>query len=322
MRWLVTGGLGVVGSLFARKMLERGDDVRIIDSAEEPRNGWIARAFASEKIHRYRIEIMPAKLLQAAVQDADAVLHAAASTGIPYSVTAPGDDWERNVEGTRALLDALRLHPRPTVVLSSVKPYRVTAETEARGLNESDVLEPDECYAASKAAQSHLVTAYAHSYGLPLTTLRCSNLAGPAPCHGPRHGWVTWFCISAALGRPIRIEGAGTQNRDVLHASDVASAVLAALKIEQTGDLFNIGGGPTNRISVNACAKMLQELTGVPIVNAPGRVMDDHAVWADHSKFTAATGWVPQVSVIDTVKDILAWAMRNKGDLAKIYEGV
>lgn len=321
---LVTGGLGVIGSYFVERMLKDGHTVDIIDPAEEPRNRWLADQLyllAPDRVTVWnsRVERMEPSRLMALVVGAERVLHAGASTGIPYSVTAPGDDWERNVEGTRALLDALKEAPRPTVVLSSVKPYRVPV---GRGLVESDELHCDEPYAASKAAGSLLAQAYGRSYGLPVSIFRCSNLAGPGPSHGPRHGWLTWFCISAAIGRPIRIEGSGEQTRDILHAHDVTSAVLAAMEIKQNGEIYNLGGGYANRISVKQCANMLQELTGVPIVSAPARAMDDRDVWADHSKFTAATGWTPRVNVLDTVKGILSWAQRWREELRLLYEGV
>jgi CDP-paratose 2-epimerase len=330
MRWLVTGGCGVIGSYFVHRVVESGHEAIVIDSMEEPRNVWIAERLPDgAKVYQERIERMPPKqLAEEILSKCDAVLHAAASTGIPYSVTSPTDDLERNIDSTRVLLEASRRIPKPTVVLSSVKPYRVTSETAMRGLNENDVLEPDEPYAASKAAQSMLAQAYARSYDLPITVFRCSNLYGPAPCHGARHGWLTHFCIQAALGNSIRVEGSGDQSRDMLHASDVASAVLKTIDRlyyctpgmrSVKGEIFNLGGGASNRISVNQAAKFLQELTGVPIVNAPARAMDDAHVFADCTKYTSAVAWTPQVNVIDGMRDVLAWAQRHKDSLCQIY---
>jgi CDP-paratose 2-epimerase len=310
-------------------MLDRGDNVTIIDDAVEPRNRWIAgelsMAYANNKpaVVFERLELMDREDIGDAIEECDAVLHAAASTGIPYSVTAPADDWERNVEGTRTLVDALRECPKPTVVLSSVKPYRVPAEKFAMrgGLTEEAVLEPDEPYAASKAAQTMLTMAYARSYGLPIVTFRCSNLYGPAPCHGPRHGWLTWLAISAAIGRPLRVEGTGDQLRDMLHANDVTSAVLAAIEHMNNikGEAFNVGGGHENLISVNQAARILQEATGARIVNAPARAMDDQCVYVNYGKIHRAIGWAPKASVLGGLRDVLAWAQRNRDELAKLY---
>lgn len=337
MRYLVTGGLGVIGSCIARRLLAAGHDVAIIDSCEEPRNDWIhlnaLRSTGVTAVWKERIE--RSDNLSALVQEAEAVIHCAASTGIPYSVTAPDDDWERNVEGTRALLEALRKNPRPTVVLSSVKPYRVTRADLERpsgrpsgapylGLTEETPLEPDEPYAASKAAQSMLCMAYARSYGLPVVTFRCSNLYGPAPCHGPRHGWLTWFCVSAAIGRPIEVQGTGEQSRDMLHADDVFSACMLALEhaAELRGGVFNLGGGRENLISVARAAEALRVDAGAVVVKGPPRAMDDDCVFVDFGKFARATGWHPRVKVEEGVRSVLAWAQAHAEDLRVLYANV
>lgn len=332
MRYLVTGGLGVIGSCIARRLLAAGHEVMIIDACEAPRNLWIQRQL--EKLGGDALSIMFARIeryesnIHEKLAICDAVIHCAASTGIPHSVLHPDDDWASNVDATRVLLEALRIHRQPTVVLSSVKPYFVPiGMNEGRGLNEQNVLEPDEPYAASKAAQSMLCMAYARSYDLPIVTFRCSNLYGPAPCHGPRHGWLTWFCISAAIGRPIEIQGTGEQTRDMLHADDVYSACVKALgalnsSVKMAGEVFNLGGGRLNRISICQAARALHEITGVEVHNAPARAMDDDHVYVDHWYFTDKTGWRPDVPVGAGMLQILAWAQEHKDELSKLYEGV
>jgi CDP-paratose 2-epimerase len=344
VKYLVTGGLGVIGSCIARKLLSAGQDVSIIDSAEEPRNRWIEASLAIQNeviagepigglplVWHSRIEELAPydgeedNPLVRYLRHVDAVIHCAASTGIPYSVTQPSDDWERNVDATSALLEALRKHPKPTVVLSSVKPYRIPPHLDScGGLTEEMPLEPDEPYAASKAAQSMLCMAYAKSYGLPIVTFRCSNLYGPAPCHGPRHGWLTWFCISAAIGRPIEVQGSGEQSRDMLHADDVYSACMLALNNADRlkGEVFNLGGGMFNRVTVGLAAEKLREATGAEIIRGPARKMDDDHVFVNYGKFLRATGWRPLIGVEEGTRDVLKWAMEHREDLKKLYEGV
>jgi CDP-paratose 2-epimerase len=326
VRYLVTGGLGVVGSRIAGQMLAAGHQVVIVDACESRRNEWVWAQLQPLKPEVYAQRLESSRMLTTIVQSCDAVIHCAASTGIPWSVENPDDDWRSNVDGMRALLDALRVAPRPLVSLSSIKPYRVPTPGNFpfHGLDESAVLDPDEPYAASKAAQSMLCVAYARSYGLPVVTFRCSNLYGPAPCHGPRHGWLTWFCISAAIGRPIEVQGTGEQSRDMLHADDVHSACRFALSKadELSGQVFNLGGGRRNEVSVNWAASWLAERTGVEVRRAPARAMDDAKVYVDHAAFTRATGWEPQVNVVEGMADVLRWAQANKAELAKLYGGV
>lgn len=341
MRYLVTGGFGVVGSVIARRLLASGHSVTVLDACEATRNRWIRdRLKIFELQHppesrltagEWRIEqLAPSEIAKKVLSQVDAVIHCAASTGIPHSVLNPDDDWLSNVDATRTLLEALRAHPLPTVVLSSVKPYKVQPGVAGItpsfcGLTENDVLEPDEPYAASKAAQSMLTMAYARSYNIPAVTFRCSNLYGPAPCHGPRHGWLTWFAISAAIGRPIEVQGTGTQTRDMLHADDVHSACMAALESADRlkGMVFNIGGGYNNRISVGEAAAELVAMAGDgSISTAPARAMDDDHVFANYGAFLKATGWRPMVGVRDGMRQVFEWARENKEELTKLYEGV
>jgi CDP-paratose 2-epimerase len=324
VRVLVTGGYGVIGSTIVKRLLDVGHSAVIIDAAEAPRNEWIAdRLPRGEWVGlRARIERMSIGVLVAEFERVDAVIHAAASTGIPHSVLHPDDDWCSNVDATRVLLEALRKRPVPTVILSSVKPYAVPADIVARGgLREDDPLIPDEPYAASKAAQSMLAMAYAKSYGLPVVTFRCSNLYGPAPCHGARHGWMTHFCISAATGVPLRVEGDGSQTRDMLHGDDVYSACMLAIENADwlKGRVFNLGGGAANRISVIEAATMLAQMGGVEITRAPARPMDDLHVFVNGGAWLKETGWRPQIEVHDGLRRIFEWAKANADELRGLY---
>ncbi len=374
MRILVTGGCGVIGSCFAENMLKAGHEVEIIDACEEKRNQWLYAGFRSKNVTVYqsRLEGLPWNFYGSTSKwfsKFDLVLHAAASTGIPHSAKDPNDDWVSNVDATKVLLDVLRQCEKPpvTVVLSSVKPYDLSplyaphgsthrsshtvVERDTRyellsigswdehGVDESFPLDPDEPYAASKAAQSALCIAYARTYSLPLTVFRCSNLYGPAPCHGPRHGWLTWFAISAALGRPITIQGNGKQTRDMLHADDVTSAVLAAYENigDCSGQLFNLGGGHINTVSVMEAAEWIRDYCepdptiGEKVVirwdRLGGRRFEDKLFVTNHSKFTKLTGWSPKHVLLDqdgdpALADIVDWAFQNADELRPLYEGL
>jgi CDP-paratose 2-epimerase len=207
------------------------------------------------------------------------------------------------------------------VALSSVKPYKVP-EDLGDGVDENIPLEPDEPYAASKMAQSALVMAYGRSYDLNVTVLRCSNLYGNAPCHGPRHGWLTWFCIASAIGRAIEIQGTGKQSRDMLYCTDVSSAIDAAAKnIEKTrGNVYNIGGGKSNVISVVQAVQEISKHIEISKSHAEGRKHEDMHFMTNFGKFNNTTGWIPKTSVHTGIKNIVNWAKENKEDLIKMYE--
>lgn len=345
MKYLVTGGLGVIGSRFVDVVIQAGHEATVIDSAEELRNEWTAarlEADYGERVHIIRQRVEDVNFSPLLVTHS-AVLHAAAHTGIPHSEQDPTDDWVSNVEASRNILEHMRklksggFHPPPTVMLSSVKPYRVHdlpshVEGErtvlegkyALGIDETCLLEPDEPYAASKLAQTGLVMAYARTYDIPVTVLRCSNLYGDAPCHGPRHGWLTWFCISAALGLEIEIQGTGFQTRDMLFSNDVASATLAAIdNIDKVkGNVYNIGGGLNNSISIQEAASLISRIRNSPlsIRKGPGRKNEDQIFVTDFSKFHFVTGWEPAVGVEEGVTRLLDWSSTYANDLRKMYE--
>ena len=345
-----------MGSLFALEALDRDDHVAIIDSGKDARHGWTLQRLNAERVHMFHValERMPEDELAKLLGSVDAVVHAAAYTGIPSSATDPVGDWVANVESTRHLLETMRRNKIqvPTVVLSSVKPYELsglplyassivgvnggekvrsvmlTVEHGERGglghlfggVSEQFPLEPDEPYAASKMAQSGLALAYARSYGLPITVFRCSNLYGPGPCHGPRHGWLTWFCICAALNWPLVLQGSGVQSRDMLYSGDLNRAINFALQRidEVQGELFNVGGGVSSIISVRDAINLLVKSPGT-VKESPGRAHEDLLFVTNIEKFFRATGWYPEVSVETGVASITSWATKNAEALRRVY---
>jgi CDP-paratose 2-epimerase len=344
MKYLITGGLGVIGSLCARRLMADGHPVTLIDDGKDPRHDFNADQLNTAEFICYsqRLEDFAPDVLASIVGSHDRVLHAAASTGIPYSGQEPRDDWARNVDGTIALLEALRKHPRPTVALSSVKPYGLDRlrfmerpahhELSGSGVDETFPLLPEEPYGASKASQSLVCHAYAKSYGLPLVVFRCSNLYGPAACHGPRHGWLTWFCIQAALGLPIEVQGKGNQTRDMLFWSDVLSAADAAWGRLNAGEIatftdspgrgsiWNLGGGRHNTISPLGAVATLRSLGAtVETRYGPGRAHEDVLFVTETSAVERALGWKPAVRVEEGVAQIYEWACANREELAGVY---
>ena len=322
--YLVTGGLGVVGSLFAEHVAALGNQVTVWDDGFDRRHGWTGnRLFGlGVSVERESIGSMLMEL-GAPLNDFDFILHAAASTGIPYSAGRPDDDWNRNAETTRILLEELRgLGPRAprTVVLSSVKP----CSTRSLPLTEDSPVDPDEPYAASKAAQAALCQAWGRTYGLPVWVLRCSNLYGPAPCHGPRHGWLTWFCIQAALGWPLEIQGSGEQVRDMLYSDDLIEAIMRMFHTEEPpppGELYMMGGAFEKTISVNEAAQTLGLLQPLLCTRpGPARSHEDDVVYTSTYKFDHAfPGWRAQISPKEGMARILSWARQNADALRDIY---
>lgn len=339
MRVLITGGLGVIGSCLVRRYLRDGWKVTVLDACEKDRNRWtlkqLRREWDSKNLEavKGRIEKLGERALAKILGNSDLVVHAAASTGIPHSALDPDDDWKSNVDATRQLVETCRknrLRP-PTILFSSVKPYDLSKTHIVEGDTRYEVssqdhctedfpLLPDEPYAASKMAQSALGVAYARSFDLPITVLRFSNLYGPGACHGPRHGWLTWFCIAAALGRKVSINGNGKQLRDMLYVDDIYTAVTLAHEFINTtaGHVFNVGGGPKNCISIIEAATAL----GLEYQMVPNRRSEDLAFVTNHTRFSRVTGWEPKTAVADGTIEVRTWARDNAKELSKLYAGM
>lgn len=315
MKILITGGAGVIGSLHAAHVLAQGHTPVVLDACDAPRNEFnLSHLPPSVEVIRERIEHMGSRLVDL-VERVDAIVHAAAHTGIPHSAIDPEDDWISNVEATRALVKAIRLHPRPTVILSSVKPLQVRADGI---VDEYNPTQCDEPYAASKLAQAAIAQAWATSYDLPIVTFRCSNLYGPAACHGPRHGWATWFAIAAATGRDVEIHGTGRQSRDLLYATDLSDAIDRALARAKvlSGRVFCIGGGSRNEVSVNEAAVFLS------LPTRPGalRPFDDARVVVDNRRASLLLGgWEAKTSPQEGLAQIREWAQRHRDVLQALY---
>lgn len=333
--YCVTGARGVVASWFAKERLESCDEVALLDDGGDARHVFNMGDSLAIMRHRLGTRIETSTWLSVGI---DRIFHAAASTGIPYSGQAPLDDWSRNVDGTIEVLEAVRAAEKPpaTVVLSSVKPYATNGlhalerddhyKLSGFGINERAELLPDEIYAASKAAQSLVCQAYARTYDLPIVVFRCSNLCGNAAVHGPRHGWVGWLCIQAALGWTIEIQGSGKQTRDILFASDVHDAAMLAFSAVEAGDIekgriYNLGGGSDNLISVLQLVEMLRGMGAkFETKQAPGRKHEDMLFCTDSSLIQRELGWERKVSVRESVARIYEWACQNRDALAEVYK--
>jgi len=323
MRYLVTGICGVMGSLFALEMVKRDISNQVVgfDCGKDPRHKYTAKRLKDAGVDVYD-EDLRSDYFWNELQRADCVLHAAASTGIPYSGDSPDEDWDLNVDATRYVLAGLRKFPTPTVVLSSVKPYALPKK--AKPVNETFPVYCEEPYAASKLAQSSLCQAHAKSYGLPIVIFRCSNLYGPAPCHGPRHGWATWFAIAAALGVPIEVQGTGNQSRDLLFSPDLNDAITRALRWvsatepERYGETFNVGGG--TMVSLNKAVSELQRWEDVVVRKGKPRKNDDAWFVTDNTKASQVLGWNPTVDFRKGLEVIYMWARGEKEQLRKVYK--
>jgi CDP-paratose 2-epimerase len=281
---LVTGGAGFIGCNLADRLAREGHEVIILDALARPgvetNLDWLKERHGA-RIHPIIADIRDEEALAKAVRDASAVFHMAAQVAVTTSIVDPLDDFDINIRGTLAILEAVRRCGGrvPVIFASTNKVYGDLAdialeqdderwspvEPQVRdyGISESRPLDFHTPYGCSKGAADQYVLDYARSYGMPTTVLRMSCVYGPRQMGTEDQGWVAHFLIRALEGQPITIYGDGKQVRDVLHVDDAVDAYVAAWRqMDQvSGRVFNLGGGPANAISLRQLLRHIEDLT-------------------------------------------------------------
>ncbi len=339
MRAIVTGGAGFIGSNAVKHYLDSGWDVTVLDdlsrAGAESNLAWLqAHApHAPGKLEFRRCDIRDARAVDAAFRertDAALVLHLAAQVAVTTSVTNPRHDFEVNALGTLNVLESTRAHaPQAAFIYSSTnKVYGALEHAEvverhgswcyaslANGVSEAEPLDFHSPYGCSKGAADQYVRDYHRIYGLKTVVLRQSCIYGYRQFGVEDQGWVAWFAIAAAKGRPLTIYGDGNQVRDVLFVDDLVACFDAAFARlpEVSGDVLNIGGGPSNVMSLHELLRELETLSGRPIERSyeAWRPGDQKVFVADIRKAERKLGWTPRVNKSVGVKSLYDWVSNN-----------
>ncbi len=336
---LVTGGAGFIGSNVADRLARQGHRVLLLDNLSRPsveRNVAWLRERHGERVRVEVGDVRDAELMRALVRGADQVFHFAAQVAVTTSLDDPMHDFLVNAAGTVTLLEALRALPKPPpLVFSSTnkvygalpdvdvalqgrrwEPRRV--DLRAEGLPETRPLDFHSPYGCSKGAADQYVVDYARTFGLPACVFRMSCIYGPRQFGNEDQGWVAHFLIRALDGEPITIYGDGRQVRDVLFVDDLVDAYLTARDHLQRpersgahlrGRAFNIGGGPTNTLSLMELVEHIERLHGrAPMLRFDAwRPGDQRWYVSDPRGFGQVTGWRPRTSVAEGLTRLYDW---------------
>lgn len=280
---LITGGAGFVGSNLADRLAGEGRDVIVFDALSRPgveRNlAWLQQRHGS-RIRPVIADIRDKEAVARAVADVAVAFHLAAQVAVTTSLVDPMNDHAINVAGTLHLLEAVRRRDCgvPVIFASTNKVYGDLADlpfgivdgsyrpppTWAGGIDERRPLDFHTPYGCSKGAADQYVLDYSRSYGVPTCVFRMSCVYGPRQMGTEDQGWVAHFLIRALAGRPISIYGDGRQVRDVMYVADAVDAYARAWRrIDQvSGRALNLGGGPTNAISLLQLVAEIERLAG------------------------------------------------------------
>ena len=336
MKILITGGAGFIGSNLASRLLTEGYDVTIYDNLS--RTGcnsniaWLGELHGVDSFSLVEADLKDYDMLQSSVENMQIVYHLAGQVAVTTSVRDPRGDFNDNALGTFNVLEASRLAGDDPIFLyaSTNKVYGgiegvniIENERQycfgnlSRGVSEMQSLDFHSPYGCSKGAADQYVRDYYRIYGLRTVVMRQSCIYGYRQFGIEDQGWLAWFIINALKGRSITIYGDGKQVRDVLFIDDLLDAYEAVIqRIDvSAGQIYNIGGGPQNAISIWAeFGPMLENLLGQPIsvkyLNwRPG---DQRVYISDIRKAKNELNWQPDFSVEKGVKRLFDWIRDNQ----------
>jgi len=332
---LVVGGAGFIGCNAAKRFSDAGDSVAVFDNL-------------SRKGTRENLDWLKEQVAVVATvgdirncdeiasffkehNDANVVVHMAAQVAVTTSVKNPREDFEINALGTFNVLEAMREHlPEAVLVFAStnkvyggmenvavgLRDNKYQYENLPNGVSEEMPLDFHSPYGCSKGCADQYVRDYSRIYGLRTVVLRQSCIYGYRQFGIEDQGWVAWFTIATALEHPIVIYGDGKQVRDVLFVEDLLDAFqLAAKEPEKhSGEIYNIGGGPDNTMSLLELLDLLRSLSGREIEYsfADWRPGDQQVFVSDIRRAKERMGWSPKVAPKEGVSRLYEWVMANK----------
>jgi UDP-glucose 4-epimerase len=309
MRVLVTGGAGYIGSHMVKLLVERGDEVTVLDDlstghADAVRGGKLVRGDIADPATKDLLE----------KNRVEAVIHFAACSLVGESVADPLKYYARNVAGTVSLLQAMREASVAKIVFSSTA--AVYGNPVRQPIDEDHPREPTNPYGSSKLAIERMLAECSTAYGLRAVSLRYFNAAGADPQgglgerHDPETHLIPLVLRAAAKATSVSVFGNdyptrdGTCVRDYIHVSDLCLAHLQALEWlsgEGRYEYFNLGNG--DGATVLEVIEAARRVTGVEvkILLAARRAGDPASLVADATKARRVLGWQPQRADIESI---------------------
>lgn len=339
MKLLITGGCGFLGSNLAASALQKNIDLVVFDNLSRQGSTenlqWLQQQGKFTYVHG---DTRNTNDITRIIKDVcpDAIFHVAGQVAMTTSIANPRLDFETNAMGSYNVLEAVRLYaPNAAVIYSSTNKvygdleqytYR---ETDTRyeciekpdGFDESISLSFHSPYGCSKGTADQYMLDYARIFGLKTVVFRHSSMYGGRQYATYDQGWIGWFCqkaieIKNGIKEPFTISGNGKQVRDVLHAEDMIMLYYAALTHidEAKGEVFNIGGGKKNSLSLLELFTLLEELNKVKLnyTKLSPRESDQRVFIADIAKSNKILKWNPIITKEEGIKAMLSWVENIK----------
>jgi UDP-glucose 4-epimerase len=314
---LITGGLGFIGSNLARRLVEIGVQVTVLDALmpEQGGNQFNLRDLLG-RVEIHTADMRDQRVVNHLVGGVDYVFNLAGSVSHLESMQQPLRDLELNCAAHVTLLEACRnFNPHVKIVFTSTR--QVYGKPVYLPLDEQHRVAPLDVNGINKLAAEHYHLLYQRVYGTRTVCLRLTNTYGPRQLiHHNRQGFIAWFIRQAIEGGVIELYGEGRQRRDMNYVDDVVEALLLAGASEAAeGEVYNLGGDEP--VSLAELAEQLISITGRGSVRCvpfpPERQLID--VGNTHSSFAkieAALGWRPRMQLREGLERTVEFYERNR----------
>lgn len=328
IKLLVTGGAGFIGSNFVNYWLKKYPEDKIVNLDKLTYAGHLSstKDFSNNKNYKFiKGDICDLKTVDSAMKDVDTVVHFAAESHVDRSITGPKIFLETNVLGTQTLLES--------ALKNKVTRFHHISTDEVFGelplgkgkFNINTKYDPRSPYSASKAASDHLVRAYFHTFGLPVTITNSSNNFGP---YQDPEKFIPRMITNMIDGQPLPIYGDGKYVRDWVYVEDHVRAIEEVLKKGESGETYPVGG-LTHDINNLEIAKSLLKMFGKDksfLKFVKDRAGHDRRYAVDWSVTKEKLGWQPQNSfevwlekTVDWYKNNEWWWRPLKAEAEKLY---
>ena len=299
MKILVTGGAGFIGSHIAEYLVQRGDDVTVLDNLNTGKRNNLARI--NQKINFVNGDIRDYKLLEELINDTSGVFHEAALASVQQSFNMKDEYFDVNVTGTENILKLAKEYGFKVVYASSSSVY---GNPKKIPIQESDDRKPINPYAQTKLEAEYLAKKYSE-IGVNVIGLRYFNVFGHRQSK-EYAGVIKLFLEKMQQKIPPKINGDGLQTRDFVHIDDVVRANILAMDSNIKHEFFNVGIG--NSISILDLANIIINASGLSLepIHGPELSGDVRATQADITLIKKLLNWEPKMRLDDWLTKIIS----------------